>query len=148
MLPALIPISSLLISSSFLLLGHGLLLTLLPIFASASGFSNAEIALTGSAYFLGFVCGCLFAPHILKRVGHIRTFAVLATSYSVVILIFPLLPDIWAWLVLRFLVGLTISGLYMIIESWLSERSDSSNRGSILSVYTVLNMIMMMCGHR
>ncbi|MGB5443982.1 MAG: MFS transporter, partial [Psychromonas sp.] len=78
MINALIPISSLLISNAFLLLGHGLLLTLLPIAASAGGFSDIQIALTGSAYFLGFVSGCLATPHMLKRVGHIRSFAVLA----------------------------------------------------------------------
>ena len=148
MLPALVSISSLLISTAFLILGHGLLLTLLPISADTLGFSNTEVALTGSAYFLGFVSGCLFTPHILKRVGHIRSFAVLATTYSVVILIFPWLPEFWGWIWLRFLVGMSISGLYMILESWLSERSDSSNRGTVLSVYTVLNMMMIMCGQQ
>jgi len=148
MIPALVPIFSLLLSVAFLLLGHGLLLTLLPISASSLGFSDTQVAFTGSAYFLGFVSGCLVTPYILKRVGHIRSFAVLATSYSVVVLIFPWLPDFWGWLLLRFLVGIAISGLYMIIESWLNERSNSENRGSILSVYTMLVMIMIMCGQQ
>jgi MFS family permease len=73
MLNALIPLSALLISNAFLILGHGLLLTLLPIAASESGFSDTQVALTGSGYFLGFVSGCLATPYMLKRVGHIRT---------------------------------------------------------------------------
>jgi len=148
MIKALIPISSLLISNSFLLLGHGLLLTLLPIAASAYGFSDTQIALTGSAYFLGFVSGCLTTPHMLKRVGHIRSFAVLATSYTVVILVFPLLPEFYSWMLLRFLIGLVISGLYMIIESWLNGNATPQNRGSILSIYTTLNLAMVMCGQQ
>lgn len=148
MLRALVPISSLLISNAFLLLGHGLLLTLLPIAASAAGFSDTQIALTGSAYFLGFVSGCLATPHMLKRVGHIRSFAVLATSYSVVILIFPLLPEFYSWMLLRFIIGIVISGLYMIIESWLNGNANAQNRGSILSIYTTLNLTMVMCGQQ
>ena len=148
MLPTLLSIFALLVAVAFLLLGHGLLLTLLPISASESGFSDSQVAFTGSAYFLGFVSGCLAAPYVLKRVGHIRSFAVLATSYSVVILIFPWLPDFWSWLILRFLAGIAISGLYMIIESWLNERSNSDNRGSILSVYTMITMIMIVCGQQ
>lgn len=148
MLRTLIPISSLLMSNAFLLLGHGLLLTLLPISASEAGFSDTQVALTGSAYFLGFVSGCLATPHILKRVGHIRSFAVLATSYSVVILIFPLLPEFYSWMLLRFIIGIVISGLYMIIESWLNGNANAQNRGSILSIYTTLNLIMVMCGQQ
>ena len=148
MLRALIPISSLLMSNAFLLLGHGLLLTLLPIAASEVGFSDTQVALTGSAYFLGFVSGCLATPFMLKRVGHIRSFAVLATSYSVVILIFPLLPEFYSWMLLRFIIGIVISGLYMIIESWLNGNANAQNRGSILSIYTTLNLIMVMCGQQ
>jgi len=148
MLRALIPISSLLMSNAFLLLGHGLLLTLLPISASEAGFSDTQVALTGSAYFLGFVSGCLATPYMLKRVGHIRSFAVLATSYSVVILIFPLLPEFYSWMLLRFIIGIVISGLYMIIESWLNGNATPQNRGSILSIYTTLNLIMVMCGQQ
>jgi len=148
MIKALIPITSLLLSNSFLLLGHGLLLTLLPIAASSAGFSDKQVALTGSAYFLGFVSGCLTTPYMLRRVGHIRSFAVLATAYTVVILIFPLLPEFYSWLLLRFLIGLAISGLYMIIESWLNGNATAQNRGSILSIYTTLNLIMVMIGQQ
>ncbi|AEP28546.1 MFS transporter [Brumicola nitratireducens] len=148
MLRALVPISALLLSNAFLLLGHGLLLTLLPIAASTAGFSDTQVALTGSAYFLGFVSGCLATPYMLKRVGHIRSFAVLATCYSVVILIFPLLPEFYSWMILRFFIGVAISGLYMIIESWLNGSSDAKNRGSILSVYTTLNFVMVMSGQQ
>lgn len=148
MLGALVPISALLLANAFLLLGHGLLLTLLPIAASAAGFSDTQVALTGSAYFLGFVSGCLATPYMLRRVGHIRSFAVLATCYSVVILIFPLLPEFYSWMILRFFIGVAISGLYMIIESWLNGSSDAKNRGSILSVYTTLSFIMVMIGQQ
>ncbi|MCK9563297.1 MAG: MFS transporter, partial [Bacteroidales bacterium] len=119
----LLPIAALLLSDALLLLGHGLLLTLLPIRAEIAHFSPTEIGLSGSAYFVGFVAGCLLTPRIVQRVGHIRSFAVLCSVFSAVALLFHPFADFLAWLVLRFMVGACISGLYMVIESWLNERS-------------------------
>ena len=148
MVPLLVPIAALLLSDALLLIGHGMLLTLLPLAAQTAGFSATEVALTGSSYFIGFVTGCLLAPAIVRRVGHIRSFAVLAASYSAVVLAFSILPQFVAWLLLRFLVGAAISGLYMIIESWLNERSTNETRGSILSIYTVINLLMITVGQQ
>jgi MFS family permease len=144
----LIPIAALLLSDALLLVGHGLLLTMLPIAAATAGFSDTQVAFTGSAYFLGFVSGCLLTPRAVKRVGHIRSFAVLATTYSALVLVFPMIPAFIGWLLLRFLVGAAISGLYTIIESWLNERATSDNRGTVLSVYTVINLLMMTVGQQ
>jgi len=148
MLPVLIPIAALLLSDALLLVGHGLLLTMLPIAAASAGFSDTQVALTGSAYFLGFVSGCLLTPYAVRRVGHIRSFAVLATAYSALVLVFPMLSAFVGWLLLRFLVGAAISGLYMIIESWLNERATGENRGTLLSIYTVINLVMMTVGQQ
>jgi MFS family permease len=142
MIRSLIPLAALLISDALVLLGHGLLLTLLPVSASKLGFSDFEVGLTGSSYFIGFVAGCLATPFVLKRVGHIRTFAVLASVYTSLILFFAWSQSFASWMLLRFMIGAMIAGIYMIIESWLNERADSSNRGSILSFYAMLNLAM------
>jgi len=144
----LLPIAALLMSDALLLLGHGLILTLLPIRAETANFSSTEIGLTGSAYFIGFVVGCLLTPRIVQRVGHIRTFAVLCSVFSAVVLLFHAFPNFPAWLLLRFMVGACISGLYMVIESWLNERSTRETRGTILSIYTIINFSMIMIGQQ
>lgn len=144
----LLPIAALLLSDALLLVGHGLQLTLLPLRAALEGFTDAQIGLTGSTYFAGFVAGCLLAPRVVRRVGHIRSFAVLTSAFSALILVFDLLPYFWVWLLLRFITGACISGLYMIIESWLNERSTSSTRGTVLSVYTIINLLMIVVGQQ
>ena len=142
MIRSLIPLAALLISDALVLMGHGLLLTLLPVTASQLGFSDFQVGLTGSSYFVGFVAGCVATPYVLKRVGHIRTFAVLASSYTTLILFFAWSQSFIGWMFLRFMLGAMIAGIYMIIESWLNERSDSHNRGTILSFYAMLNLMM------
>ncbi|MFT6114233.1 MAG: MFS family permease [Glaciecola sp.] len=142
MIRSLIPLAALLISDALVLLGHGLLLTLLPVTASQLGFTDFQVGLTASSYFIGFVAGCLATPFVLKRVGHIRTFAVLASAYTALILFFGWSQSFIGWMLLRFMIGAMIAGIYMIIESWLNERADTHNRGAILSFYAMLNLTM------
>lgn len=142
MIRSLAPLAALLISDALVLLGHGLLLTLIPVSASKLGFSDFQVGLTASSYFIGFVFGCLMTPYVLKRVGHIRTFAVLASAYTTIILLFVWSQSFIGWMLLRFMIGAMVAGIYMIIESWLNERADSNNRGSILSFYAMLNLAM------
>jgi len=144
----LLPIVALLLSQALLLTGHGLQLTLLPLRAAIEGFSDAQIGLTGSAYFLGFVAGCLLTPLLVRRAGHIRSFAVLTSGFSALILVFDLLPNFWFWMLLRFVTGGCISGLYMIIESWLNERATRETRGTLLSIYTIINLVMIVAGQQ
>ena len=144
----IVPIAALLLSEALLILGHGMLLTLVPLRAQLSGFSAAAIGVIGSAYFIGFVAGCLATPLIVRRVGHIRAFAVLATLFSAFVLLLDILPGVWWWVLLRFIVGACISGLYMIMESWLNERANPENRGTVLSIYTVINLTMIMLGQQ
>jgi MFS family permease len=142
MIRSLIPLAALLISDALVLLGHGLLLTLLPVTAHKLGFSDFQVGLTASSYFVGFVAGCLFTPFVLKRVGHIRTFAVLASGYTTFILLFAWSENFIGWMLLRFMIGAMVAGIYMIIESWLNERAASKSRGAILSFYAMMNLVM------
>lgn len=144
----LIPVASLLISDALLLIGHGLQLTLLPLRAALEGFDDTQIAFTGSAYFAGFVAGCLLTPLAVRRAGHIRSFAVLASGFSALVLLFEMIPEFWTWLFLRLFTGACISGLYMIIESWLNERATRETRGTILSIYTITNLSMIVVGQQ
>ena len=144
----LLPVTALLLSQALVLAGHGLQMTLLPLRAALEGFTNGEVAFTGTAYFSGFVAGCLITPHVVRRAGHIRAYAVMASSYSAAVLVFDLLPTFVSWMLLRALSGVTIAGLYMILESWLSERSTAETRGSLLSVYTIVNLTMMVAGQQ
>ena len=142
----LVTLTSLLLSTTLLLVGHGMHLTLLPLRASAVGQSETLVALGGSAYFAGFVIGCLAAPRIIARAGHIRSFAVLASVMTAGLLVLGLVDHWIAWLLLRAAIGIAICSLYTVIESWLNDQSDASNRGKVLSVYTFLVLTGMAVG--
>lgn len=77
------PISSLLGGVALLLLGHGLLNTLLTLRGVAEGYSTGMIGLLMSGYFAGFLIGTWLAPSLIRRIGHIRTFAFYAALAAV-----------------------------------------------------------------
>ena len=133
------PIASLLISVTLLLLGHGLQSTLIPLASRAYQFSDLLIGFAASAYFAGFVLGGIITPHVVVRAGHIRGFAVMVSSMSAAALLHPLVTDAYAWVLFRFITGFCVSGLYLIIESWLNEFADNENRGLVMSAYIIVN---------
>lgn len=130
-------ISALLGGVGLLLLGNGLLGTLLGI-----GLADMEVGATVSglvmaAYFAGLILGALKVSTIIVGVGHIRTFAALASTYSAASLAHAFLFDPLAWAGLRLVEGFCMAGLYMCVESWLNERATTETRGLVLSVYMV-----------
>ena len=67
----LAPVAALLLSVAALLLGNGLLSTLLIVRAGHEGFSTGAISAMMSFYFAGFTIGALVLPPIIVSVGHV-----------------------------------------------------------------------------
>ncbi len=137
---------SVFLSLSILLIGHGLQQTLLPLHAQSIGWSAAEIGLTGSAYYLGLILGCLQIPKLIRRVGHIRVFTVCVSLAIVSLLVLSRWQLLGVWLVARLLTGWCFAGLYMVLESWLNEQSPNASRGMVLSLYGFLSLAAMSVG--
>jgi MFS family permease len=140
------PLSALLLGVAILFLGNGLQGVLLPVRATIDAFATTSIGLIASAYSAGFMVGCLSMPHIVRRVGHIRTFAVCAAIAASVVLLMALVVHAPVWIALRALSGVCFAGLFMVIESWLNERATSANRGQVLAVYMVINLTAVTTG--
>lgn len=146
MIAIITPIFALLLSVSLLLMGNGLQNTLLPVRASIESFSAIDIGILGSAYFLGFAVGCFYGPYIVRRVGHIRTFTAMATIASCAVLIHAFVLNPLVWWALRVATGICFAVLYMVIESWLNEKSSNENRGTVFSIYTIINLTVVTMG--
>ena len=134
------PISSLLGGVALLLLGHGLLNTLLTLRGVAEGYSTGMIGLLMSGYFAGFMIGTWLAPSLIRRIGHIRTFAFYAALAAVAVLVHVLIVNPWVWLVLRVLYGVSLVTLYMVIESWLNAQVSGEKRGQVFALYMAVNL--------
>ena len=133
------PIFSLLLGLFFLIVGHGMQIALIPLRAKAEGWSDVEIGGIGSAYYIGFVLGCIGAPHLIRRAGHIRAFTALVAVLSSAMVAHPLWVAFPVWFGLRMLLGVALAGLYMVLESWVNDRASNTNRGLSMSAYIMVN---------
>ena len=134
------PLIPLLIAAGILLGGNGLQGTLVALRGAIEGFSPATIGFMGTAYFAGFLLGCLAITRILKSVGHVRAFAALAALASSGTLVLVLVIDPWTWSAMRFLTGFCFAGLFTVMESWLNSGVRNEDRAQVLGVYRIIDL--------
>lgn len=128
----------LLAAFSLLMVGNGLTSTLLGIRSALEGFSESVTGFILAGYYLGFLLGSLWAPSTIRRVGHIRVFAGLASLASCSVLLHIVQASPATWFLLRALTGLCLSGLYITTETWLNGAATNATRSSLLSSYMVV----------
>ncbi len=133
----LLSVAPLLAGMFLLFLGNGALGTLLSLRMAMTGFPSFTAGMVMSAYFMGLVLGTFWGRHLISGVGHIRAFAAFAAIFSAATLAHPFLVAVAPWFALRFVEGLTMSGLFMCTESWLNERASNELRGRVLSLYMI-----------
>lgn len=143
---ALAPVSALLIGVAILMTGSGLQTTLMPVRASIENFSTLAIGLMGAAYFTGFTLGCLKGGQLVKNVGHVRVFLAMTALGSASPLLQGLFLNPVAWSLLRLMTGFCFAVLFVVIESWLNERSDNDNRGVVFSAYVMITLTLLAVG--
>lgn len=129
---------ALLLGMGLLMVGNGMQGTLLGIRGEIEGFSTFEMSFVMSAYFVGFLGGSRMAPAMIRRVGHVRVFAALASFISAVMILYPTLADPVAWSIGRIVIGFCFSGVYVTAESWLNNAATNENRGKALSLYMIV----------
>ena len=135
-----IKIYSLLIGSALLMFGGGLQGLVLSVRGAEEHFSLLALGLIGTGWSVGFVAGSITVPMLVKRVGHIRAYSVMAAIGTITILLNLLIINDVAWILLRALSGYCFAGAAMIVESWLNEVTDNKSRGTIFSLYSAINM--------
>jgi MFS family permease len=137
---SVIKIYALFLGSALLMFGGGLQGLLLSVRGAEEEFSLIALGLIGTGWSVGFVAGSIAVPLIVRNVGHIRAFSVMAAIGSVTILLNLLFINDVGWILLRALSGFCFAGAAMIVESWLNEVADNKSRGTIFSVYVTINM--------
>lgn len=140
MVPLIVPISALLIGVALLLSGTGLLNTLLALRGGIEGYTGATLGIVMSGYFVGFLIGTYLALPLIRRIGHIRTFAFCAASIASLVLIHALWVSPIGWFILRVLTGTALVILYTVIESWLNSKTPGESRGKVFAVYMTVNL--------
>lgn len=128
-------IAPLLLTLSFMMIGHGLLGTGTAVRLDIDGYSPVAIGMVSAAYAIGFMAGTLVVPRMIGRVGHIRVFAAFACLFIISALLQGLHVDPLSWALLRLVAGFCIAGINTLTESWINEATSNTIRGAVFSIY-------------
>ena len=129
---------ALLFSTLALSIGSALQNTLLSVTLRYAGNPEYIVGVVMSAYNLGMIVGFFICQKLVQRVGHIRAFTAFSAIASCLAICYGLHQNLIFWFALRFISGICIASLYMIVESWLNEMVDHNIRGRILSIYMIV----------
>ena len=135
---SILSVVPLLTGTLLLLMASGIQSMVMPLRGQWEGFSVDELGWLGTGWASGFVVGCLTAPQIIGKVGHVRAFAVFAALNAIIALASSLVVDPFPWLTMRVVTGFVMAGSFMVIESWLNDKSTNESRGMIFGLYSMI----------
>jgi MFS family permease len=126
-----------LVSTALLMVGAGIMGSLLPLRFSAQGLSPGTIGLIATCEALGFLVACLHAHRVIAPVGLERAYAAFAGMKAVAILSLHFADGIVALALARLLIGACAAGLAIVVESWLNALVPNAQRGRVLTLYVL-----------
>ncbi|WP_342561245.1 MFS transporter [Paenibacillus sp. FSL R7-0345] len=116
-------------------LSQGLLLPVLSILLEQKGVSSSLNGLNAAALYVGSFAMTLVAERVLGAIGFKKLIAAGLSLVLVTLLLFPLLPGIKVWFILRLLVGIGDSAINYAAQLWVLLMAPAEHRGRNLSLY-------------
>lgn len=120
-----------------MLLGSGLLTTYVSLRLAHEQVNGTLIGAITAANYVGLVIGGKVGHNLIARVGHIRAYVSCAGIITASVIGHGLSDAIPVWVFLRLIIGLCMMCQYMVLESWLNDQAESSQRGLIFGFYMV-----------
>lgn len=115
--------------------GMSLSLPLFAVLLEEMGVSATMIGFNGAASALSILIGGVAVPVILRALSLPVVMAVSAAAMAAMLPVFPLVPDPWVWMGLRFLFGFSAAALFVCSEIWIVSGAPPGRRGLFIGIY-------------
>ncbi|GLT14560.1 MFS transporter [Vibrio algivorus] len=126
----LIPVAAL----SLYAVASGYLMSLIPLMLGQYGLSTDAASWLASAFYAGLLLGAMFIEPIVAKIGHKNAFVFFLVLFSLTIVAMPIVPAFESWLFARFIAGIAVAGIFVVVESWLLI-GDEKSRAKRLGLY-------------
>lgn len=113
----------------------GLSFPLLTLVLEAQGVEAWLIGLNAGFGPLGVLAAGPLIPPLTARYGSKTVVGACAVIVVLVLLGFKLVPDLWVWFGLRFMLGMSAGMLFALSESWVIRSAEGPARGRITAIY-------------
>lgn len=139
-------LGALILATSLIQLANGFFTTVVSLRLGLEAFNPAFEGLVMSAYFVGFALGSASCGSLLKRIGHIRSYAAFGGIVIAATAAMSVVVELSAWTVLRAAIGYGCAGLFVTTESWLHAKAPREMRGRVFATYMVGTFLALALG--
>ena len=112
----------------------GYLMSLIPLMLPHYGLESSLASWLASSFYAGLLVGAVGIEPLVKKIGHKNAFVLCLSSFIVTIMALPMFSIAPVWLASRFVAGIAVAGVFVIVESWLLH-GDESARAKRLGLY-------------
>ncbi|NOI67899.1 MFS transporter [Vibrio sp. 99-8-1] len=102
------------------------LMTLLPLLLIEYGIDTSYASWLASVFFAGLFIGTSAIKPVVTYIGHRLAFIICLSLFITTIVLLPLVPVVWVWFISRFVAGIAVAGLFVVVESWLLAGEEVS----------------------
>lgn len=115
-------------------IASGYLMSLIPLMLSHYGLEESLASWLASVFYAGLLLGAMIMEPFVNRLGHRMAFIWCLAILLLSIVALPSMPFASAWLITRFIAGVAVAGVFVVVESWLLH-GDESGRAKRLGIY-------------
>jgi MFS family permease len=119
-------------------IAQGLSYPLLSFILQRQGVSPGMIGLSAAMTPIGFIVSSPLIPVVSRFFGAGRTALSCAALSALLLALIGWTQDVYAWFLLRFLLGVAVNPLYVLSEVWMIALAPPARRGRIMGIYTTL----------
>ncbi|HLF29705.1 MAG TPA: MFS transporter [Xanthomonadales bacterium] len=115
---------------------YGITFPLLALVLDGQGVSKTLIGLSTMSQAAAILVIAPLAPRLLRRFAPARMMQTVSVVLALLFILAGLIPNVWFWFPLRFVVGALNSMLWISSEALINELADENWRGRIIGIYS------------
>ncbi|AQS40297.1 arabinose efflux permease family protein [Shewanella psychrophila] len=120
---------------SFFAVASGFLMSLIPLSLTSFGLDKTLVPWLASIFYLGLLIGATSVERVISKIGHRAAFVAFLCLLIASIIIMLLLAIESVWLGARFIAGMAVAGVFVVVESWLLMANNAKARAKRLGLY-------------
>ena len=119
-------------------IAFGALVPLITLNLAHRGIDATLIGLNAAMFPLAVLLTGPLLPRLIHRLGSVRAMVLGLAIITVATLLFPLLPFLPVWFLLRFVTGIAGAIPWVVSETWLNMVATERDRGRIMGIYATV----------
>jgi MFS family permease len=127
-------------------LALGVTMPLVSLRLEGWGYGSFAIGVMAATPALGVLLGASLAGRLAGYFGTTRLMQLCLLAGALSVALLALVQDYWVWLLLRLLIGIALTVVFILGESWINQLAVEKWRGRLVALYGTGYALSQLCG--